>query len=92
MDQARREFRDVIRSDALDEALPVDASLAEIDAFIDRRNPYRIDKVIAAIGNGSASADAQGAHHRAHSAPVPPSHSAHDRDQRVADARHEPLA
>ena len=57
MDQARGEFRNVIRTDAVDEALPVDAYLAEIDAFIDTHNPYRINKVIAAIGGGTASKD-----------------------------------
>ena len=57
MDQARGEFRNVIRTGAVDEALPVDAYLAEIDAFIAEHNPYRQNTVITAIGNGSASRD-----------------------------------
>src|SRR6266436_5485888 len=54
MEQARGVFRDVIRSRDVEHALPVDAYLAELDAFIDQHNPYRINKVIAAIGDGSA--------------------------------------
>ena len=57
MTEARREFRNVIRSDEVETALPVDAYLADLDAFIDRHNPYRQNRVIAAIGNGSASID-----------------------------------
>ncbi len=55
MSEARREFRNVVRTGTVDEAMPVDAYLAEIDAFIDKHNPYRINKVIRAIGDGSAS-------------------------------------
>jgi len=47
-------FRNVIRSDTVEAALPADAYLAELDAFIDAHNPYRVNKVIAAIGDGSA--------------------------------------
>jgi len=55
MSESRREFRDVIRTQQVEDALPVDAYLAELDAFIDAHNPYRINKVIAAIGDGTAS-------------------------------------
>ena len=48
-------FKDVIKRDRDDPALPVDDFLAELDRFIDAHNPYRINKVIPAIGNGSAS-------------------------------------
>jgi hypothetical protein len=86
MDQARREFRNDVRTAAVDEAMPVDAYLAEIDAFIDQHNRY------VPMPETIGSVCAQGGHHGEHSAPLPPSHSAHDCDQRVADARHEPLA
>lgn len=48
-------FKDVIKRDRDDAALPVDDFLGELDRFIDAHNPYRINKVIPAIGNGSAS-------------------------------------
>lgn len=54
MDRERGAFRDVMRSHHVDTAMPVDAYLAEIDAFIEAHNPYRINAVIAAIGSGSA--------------------------------------
>ena len=54
MSQQRGAFRDVIRSHEVEAAIPVDAYLAQLDAFIDEHNPYRINKVIAAIGDGSA--------------------------------------
>jgi pyrroloquinoline quinone (PQQ) biosynthesis protein C len=57
MSQERREFRNVIRAGDAEQVLPVDAYLAELDAFIDEHNPYRISKVIAAIGAGTASKD-----------------------------------
>ncbi|MFI5367328.1 MAG: hypothetical protein ACHQ4J_17090, partial [Candidatus Binatia bacterium] len=57
MNQERREFRNVIRTGEAEQALPVDEYLAELDAFIDQHNPYRINKVIAAIGAGSAPRD-----------------------------------
>lgn len=57
MEPIRHEFRNVIHSDAVSEGPPVDAYLAELDAFIDAHNPYRVNKVIAAIGNGTASLD-----------------------------------
>jgi pyrroloquinoline quinone (PQQ) biosynthesis protein C len=54
MEQERGVFRNVIRSEETEAAMPVDAYLAELDAFIEAHNPYRINKVIAAIGDGSA--------------------------------------
>ncbi len=57
MSEAPREFRNVIRSAAVEEAESVDVYLATVDAFIDAHNPYRINKVIAAIGDGTASID-----------------------------------
>lgn len=56
MSQAR-EFKNVIRGGASQEALPVDEYLARIDAFIDEHNPYRQNLVIKAIGEGTASLD-----------------------------------
>jgi pyrroloquinoline quinone (PQQ) biosynthesis protein C len=56
MSQAR-EFKNVIRGGAVEQALPVDEYLARIDAFIAEHNPYRQNKVIAAIGDGTASLD-----------------------------------
>ena len=50
----RRAFKNVIH-DREDKALPVDRYLAEIDAFIAEHNPYRQNKVIEAIGLGTAS-------------------------------------
>jgi pyrroloquinoline quinone (PQQ) biosynthesis protein C len=55
MDEPRREFRNVIRSDETESALPVDQYLAELDAFIEAHNPYHQNQVIAAIGQGTAS-------------------------------------
>lgn len=52
------EFKDVIkRGRAPEEALPVDAFLAELDRFIAEHNPYRQNLVIPAIGSGKASLD-----------------------------------
>jgi pyrroloquinoline quinone (PQQ) biosynthesis protein C len=50
-----RNFENVIRSGEVEAALPVDEYLRSLDAFIEEHNPYRQNKVIAAIGNGSAS-------------------------------------
>ncbi len=55
MEQERGVFRNVIRGEESETAMPVDAYLAELDAFIEAHNPYRVNKVIAAIGDGSAS-------------------------------------
>ena len=57
MQQPHREFRNVIRTGKSEEALPVDEYLAELDAFIEEHNPYRINKVIAGIGAGTVSID-----------------------------------
>jgi pyrroloquinoline quinone (PQQ) biosynthesis protein C len=57
MEEARGEFRNVIRTHEVEAARPVDAYLAELDAFIEEHNPYRQNRVIAAIGNGTASLD-----------------------------------
>lgn len=57
MPEQHREFRNVIRDRKAVDATPVDDYLGELDAFIDEHNPYRINKVIAAIGDGSASID-----------------------------------
>jgi pyrroloquinoline quinone (PQQ) biosynthesis protein C len=55
---APRAFQDVIKRDRRPEqALPVDAFLAELDGFIAEHNPYSQNKVIPAIGNGTASLD-----------------------------------
>ncbi len=49
-------FKDVIKRDREPErALPVAEFLAGLDRFIDAHNPYRQNKVIPAIGNGTAS-------------------------------------
>jgi pyrroloquinoline quinone (PQQ) biosynthesis protein C len=57
MAETRRAFRDVIHRGAPAVALPVDEYLAQIDAFVEAHHPYRQNKVIAAIGDGSASID-----------------------------------
>src|SRR5215475_6765235 len=57
MDEQRSAFRNVIRSSGVEDAKPVDEYLAELDAFIGSHNPYRINRVIAAIGSGTASVD-----------------------------------
>jgi pyrroloquinoline quinone (PQQ) biosynthesis protein C len=52
----RAPFKDVIKRDRpADEPLPVDEFLAGLDRFIDAHNPYRQNKVIPAIGDGTAS-------------------------------------
>ena len=54
---SERAFKNVIRSTALAVAKPAAEFLAELDAFIDAHDPYRVNQVIAAIGDGSASID-----------------------------------
>jgi len=55
---ATGKFKDVIKRDRVVEPpMPVDEFLAELDAFIELHSPYRQNKVIAAIGNGTASLD-----------------------------------
>ena len=49
-------FKDVIKRDrAPERALPVDEFLAELDAFIETHSPYTQNKVVPAIGAGTAS-------------------------------------
>ena len=51
-------FKDVIKRDrALEKPLPVDEFLGELDAFIEAHSPYTQNKVVPAIGSGSASLD-----------------------------------
>lgn len=51
-------FKDVIKRDrAVEQALPVDEFLAELDAFIEAHSPYSQNKVVPAIGRGEASLD-----------------------------------
>jgi pyrroloquinoline quinone (PQQ) biosynthesis protein C len=48
-------FKDVLKRDREERALPVDEFLAQLDAFMAAHNPYRQNKVIPAIGSGKAS-------------------------------------
>ena len=57
MSEGASTFRNVIRTDKVAPAVSVDEYLAGIDAFIEEHNPYRQNRVIAAIGDGSASLD-----------------------------------
>lgn len=51
-------FKDVIKRDREPErALPVDGFLAELDDFIEAHSPYTQNKVVPAIGAGTASLD-----------------------------------
>ena len=50
-------FKNVVKADRRETALPVSEFLAGLDRFIDTHNPYRCNKVIPAIGNGLASLD-----------------------------------
>ena len=51
-------FKDVIKRDrAPERALAVDDFLAELDAFIEQHSPYTQNKVVPAIGSGTASLD-----------------------------------
>jgi pyrroloquinoline quinone (PQQ) biosynthesis protein C len=51
-------FKDVIKRDrAPERPLPVDEFLGELDAFIEAHSPYTQNKVVPAIGNGTASID-----------------------------------
>jgi pyrroloquinoline quinone (PQQ) biosynthesis protein C len=51
-------FKDVIKRDrAPERALPVDEFLAELDGFIEAHSPYTQNKVVPAIGAGTASRD-----------------------------------
>lgn len=55
--EKRREFANVIRTTEVEAAMPIDDFMAGLDRFIDEHNPYRINRVIAAIGDGKASMD-----------------------------------
>jgi pyrroloquinoline quinone (PQQ) biosynthesis protein C len=48
-------FKDVIKRDREERALPVDEFLAQLDSFMAAHNPYNQNKVIPAIGSGKAS-------------------------------------
>jgi pyrroloquinoline quinone (PQQ) biosynthesis protein C len=51
-------FKDVIKRDrAPERALPVDEFLAELDGFIEAHSPYTQNKVVPAIGAGTAGRD-----------------------------------
>jgi pyrroloquinoline quinone (PQQ) biosynthesis protein C len=51
-------FKDVIKRDRTPErAMPVDEFLAELDGFIEAHSPYTQNKVVPAIGAGTASLD-----------------------------------
>jgi pyrroloquinoline quinone (PQQ) biosynthesis protein C len=51
-------FKDVIKRDrARQHALPVEQFLAELDAFIEAHSPYTQNKVVPAVGAGTASLD-----------------------------------
>jgi pyrroloquinoline quinone (PQQ) biosynthesis protein C len=51
-------FKDVIKRDrGVEQALPVDEFLAELDAFIEAHSPYTQNTVVPAIGQGEASLD-----------------------------------
>jgi len=54
---SERAFKNVIRATRVAVAKPAAEFLAELDAFIDAHDPYRVNQVIAAIGDGSASID-----------------------------------
>jgi pyrroloquinoline quinone (PQQ) biosynthesis protein C len=55
---APRTFKDVIKRDrAPERALTVDEFLAELDAFIEEHSPYTQNKVVPAIGAGTATLD-----------------------------------
>jgi len=52
-----RAFQNVIRTATAAPAQPVGEFLGELDAFIEAHNPYRANRVIAAIGTGEAAID-----------------------------------
>jgi pyrroloquinoline quinone (PQQ) biosynthesis protein C len=53
---AHGDFKDVIKRDRVEEPpLPVDQFLGELDAFIEQHSPYSQNRVVPAIGNGTAS-------------------------------------
>jgi pyrroloquinoline quinone (PQQ) biosynthesis protein C len=48
-------FKDVMRGASAGNAIPVEEWFDGVDRFIDEHNPYRINRVVPAIGNGTAS-------------------------------------
>jgi len=54
-DPKRGAFKDVVRERESAPPLPIDQYLAELDALIEAHNAFREDKVIPAIGAGTAS-------------------------------------
>jgi pyrroloquinoline quinone (PQQ) biosynthesis protein C len=57
MEQPRRAFADVIKSREVEPPEPIDEFMAGLDAFIKAHNPYDQNRVIRAIGAGTASRD-----------------------------------
>ncbi|HLK13020.1 MAG TPA: iron-containing redox enzyme family protein [Candidatus Binatia bacterium] len=57
MSDVKRGFADVVRRGDAEPPQPVDAYLAELDRLIDAHDYFRRDKVIPAIGRGTASRD-----------------------------------
>jgi pyrroloquinoline quinone (PQQ) biosynthesis protein C len=55
--EQRRAFADVIKSREVEAAQPIEEFIAGLDAFITAHNPYDQNRVIRAIGNGTASLD-----------------------------------
>lgn len=53
----QREFKDVIRDDRLPAAKPVEEFMAELDAIIASHDPYRVNRIIGAIGEGRVSVE-----------------------------------
>ena len=52
---SERVFEDVIKSREPEKPMPVDDFMAEVDGIIDEHDPYRVNRVITAIGEGRAS-------------------------------------
>ena len=52
---SERVFKDVIRAAEPARALPADEFLAGLDAFIREHDPYKVNRVIPAIGEGAVS-------------------------------------
>lgn len=51
----QRAFANVIRTGGVEAPMGIDDFMAELDAFIEEHNPYHHNRVIRAIGDGSAS-------------------------------------
>jgi pyrroloquinoline quinone (PQQ) biosynthesis protein C len=54
---SERVFKNVLGAASAPEAVATDVFLRELDAFIEAHDPYRVNKVISAIGEGRASVD-----------------------------------